>query len=156
MGVSIKLAPDCVGVSVNQSRKPLAPLIQEILGRNMADNMHQLPLALRLLEFILQPFQHVAWVSGVSQQKKVHIILSLSIQGDDLQVIELGQLDTEKSSGSQHIVGLLVEPLLPGLGQTPIQHRLAVSLVVVDIDRETLMIPHGRKHSDFGVFFESL
>lgn len=112
----------------------------------MPNYPHQLFIGLGLLEFGFDPSQHAACIGRVSQQKPVHVVLSLGVQGDDLEVVELRQGNAVVSLGSQLVIGLGVKPWSPGLSQTTYQCFLSLSLVVVDIYRETFMVSHSCNH----------
>ena len=95
--VSVKLSSYYVGVSVCESVKSHWPLIQGTFGRDVTNDPNELTFFLWLLEFSFNPLKHFSSISRVSYQIPVHIVLSLSVHWNYLQVVELWEGNTEIS-----------------------------------------------------------
>ena len=55
MRMTIELPSDYVGIAVDEGSKSFSPFVDKIFGRNMTNNMNQLPFRLRLLQLTLEP-----------------------------------------------------------------------------------------------------
>jgi len=108
MRVSVELASYCVGIAIDEGIKSFSPLIDIILWRNMTNDVSKLTFQLGLFQLVLKPFQHLSWISGISQQKEVKVVLCLSIQRNDFEIIEFRDFNREVPLSSEHIIGLLV------------------------------------------------
>ena len=117
---------------------------------------NKLSFFLRLFQLLFNPLQHFTRISWVSQQKPILIILSLSIQGQNLDIIEFWERNTVISFGSEHIIGFIVKPRFPCFCQTSNQHFLSFSFIVVDVYRVTLMIAHCWNNSCLSCFLNQL
>lgn len=67
MGMSVELSPDYVGVTVSEGVEPHRPFIKGIMRRDMTDYIDKLAYPLRLLQFCLDPLEHLARICGISQ-----------------------------------------------------------------------------------------
>jgi hypothetical protein len=97
--------------------------------------------------------KHVSWVCRIPQKIKVLVVLSLRVQRDYLQIIQLRHFNAKIALLSQTLVSLAVEPVFPGLGETAVKHGLPIAVVVINVDRIALVISHSRNYSNLCMFF---
>ena len=108
----------------------------------MPDYVDQLILALRLLQFIFHPFEHLSRIGGISYKKPVLVIVCLSVQGDYFYIIEFRKLNTVIAFCFQLVVRFLIQPFSPSVCQTSDQNFFSFAFIVIDVYRPTLMISH--------------
>ena len=79
MAVPVELAADDIGVTVGEGVEAHGPLVESTFRRYMSNNVNLLVFLLGFLQLLLDPLEHCAWVSGVSEQVPVLTVLRLGI-----------------------------------------------------------------------------
>ena len=110
--------------SVHENSKASSPLVQRRFRSRwvMTDYDGHFTISFHFSELILKPFELISWVFSVANQVVVSVVTSLSVYGDDVNVVIFCAISSlEFGSVESHFLEIteciFVKPLLPVVGQ---------------------------------------